>query len=78
MRSFAIIVTEANAEMLPIHQRMPVIIEPEGWPAWLGETEADITALLRPAAVGVLRVWPVSQRVNRPANNDARLLDPIA
>ena len=77
LRSFAIIVSEANAEMAPIHDRMPVIIEPDDWPAWLGEVEADVTALLRPAAAGVLRLWPVSTRVNRPANNDAHMLDPI-
>lgn len=77
IRSFAIIVTEANAQMAPIHNRMPVIIEPEDWPAWLGEIESDASELLRPAAAGALRLWPVSARVNRPANNDGQLLDPI-
>ena len=77
IRSFAIIVTEANAEMAPIHDRMPVIIEEADWPAWLGETEADATELLRPAAAGVLRIWPVSTRVNRPANNDEQVLEPV-
>jgi len=36
-RSFAIITTEANAEMAELHDRMPAILEPEDWPAWLGE-----------------------------------------
>lgn len=77
VRSFAIIVTEANAEMAPIHNRMPAIVEPADWPAWLGEVERDATELLGPAAPGVLRLWPVSTRVNRLANNDAQLLEPI-
>lgn len=77
VRSFAIIVTEANAQLTVIHNRMPVIIEPDDWPAWLGETEDDARVLLRPAAVGALRIWPVSTRVNRPEHNDAQLLDPI-
>ena len=34
-------------------------------------------ALLHPAAEDTLRVWPVSTRVNRPANNDADLLAPL-
>jgi putative SOS response-associated peptidase YedK len=34
-----------------LHDRMPAILEPEDWPAWLGEAEAeaDPVALLRPA-----------------------------
>lgn len=75
VRSFAIIVTAANADMAPIHERMPVIIEPPDWPVWLGEREGVPANLLRPAAEGVLRLWPVSRRVNRPANNDAALLE---
>ena len=39
-----------------------------------GETEGDATSLLHPAAEDTLLVWPVSTRVNRPANNDADLL----
>ena len=77
LRSFAIVVTAANATMAPIHDRMPVIVEPPEWPLWLGETEGDAAALLHPAAEDTLRVWPVSTRVNRPANNDADLLAPL-
>ena len=77
LRSFAIIVTAANATTAPIHDRMPVIVEPPDWPLWLGETEGDATSLLHPAAEDVLRVWPVSTRVNRPANNAADLLAPL-
>lgn len=78
VRSFAIITTAANAVMAPIHERMPVILEPEDWPLWLGEIKGDPACLLHPAAEGVLRCWPVSTRVNSPANNDARLLLPLA
>lgn len=42
LRSFAIMVTEPNAEMALIHHRMPVIIEPADWPAWLGECRPAI------------------------------------
>ncbi|MCA7118287.1 MAG: SOS response-associated peptidase [Acidibrevibacterium sp.] len=77
LRSFAIIVTAANATMAPIHDRMPVILAPKHWPLWLGETEGDAASLLHPASGDTLRVWPVSTRVNRPANNDADLLAPL-
>jgi putative SOS response-associated peptidase YedK len=77
LRSFAIIVTAANATMAPIHDRMPVIVEPPDWPLWLGETEGEAASLLHPAAEDTLRVWPVSTRVNRPASDDADLLAPL-
>jgi len=77
VRSFAIIVTAANAALAPIHDRMPVILEEASWPAWLGETEDDPRALLRPAGDDVLRIWPVRTRVNKPANNDAGVLEPV-
>ncbi|MHB1872945.1 MAG: SOS response-associated peptidase family protein [Steroidobacteraceae bacterium] len=57
--------------------RVPVIVEPPDWPLWLGETEGDAASLLHPAAEDTLLVWPVSTRVNRPANNDADLLAPL-
>jgi putative SOS response-associated peptidase YedK len=57
---------------------MPVVLEPEHWPIWLGEARGDPAALLVPLPPGVLRVWPVSRQVNRPANNGPELLEPIA
>ena len=77
LRSFAIVVTATNATMAPIHDRMPVIVAPPDWPLWLGETEGDAASLLHPAAEHTLRIWPVSTRVNRPANNAADLLAPF-
>ncbi len=77
VRSFAIVVTAANATMAPIHDRMPVILEAPDWPLWLGETGGDAAALLRPAAEGALRVWPVSHAVNTPRNNGPALLAPV-
>ena len=77
LRTFSIIVTAANEDLAPIHDRMPVILEQRDWPGWLGEQEADPTELLRPADAGTVRIWPVSTRVNKPANNDAALLEPV-
>jgi putative SOS response-associated peptidase YedK len=76
-RSFAIVTTEANATMATIHDRMPVVLEPADWPAWLGEEDGDAKALLRPAADGVLRTWPVSTDVNSVRHNGAALLQPM-
>jgi putative SOS response-associated peptidase YedK len=56
---------------------MPVILEPNDWPVWLGEAPGDRASLLHPSPVGTLRVWPVDRRVNSPKNNGAELLQPI-
>lgn len=56
---------------------MPVIVEPDDWPIWLGEVEGDLAALLLPSPPGELRVWPVSREVSRRANNGPRLMEPI-
>jgi len=39
------------------HDRMPVVLEEVDWPLRLGEAGGDSTALLRPAADAVLRLW---------------------
>ena len=78
LRTFAILTTAANAAMMPLHERMPVILEPSDWPLWLGETPGDPAALLRPAAEDVVKSWPVARRVGNVRNNDAALLEPIA
>src|ERR1700751_1430983 len=36
MRSFAIVTTQPNELCAELHNRMPVILAPEAWPAWLG------------------------------------------
>ena len=77
-RSFAIITTAANPLMAQIHERMPVVLEPQDWPAWLGETEDDPVTLLRASAEDVLKVWAVGRQVNSVRNNTAELLQPLA
>jgi hypothetical protein len=37
IRSFAIVTTEPNELCARLHNRMPVVLGPEAWPAWLGE-----------------------------------------
>jgi putative SOS response-associated peptidase YedK len=75
MRTFTIMTTNANATLRPLHERMPVVLEPPDWPAWLGETETDPTALLRPSAAD-FRVWRVGKAVNNVRNDSAALLEP--
>jgi putative SOS response-associated peptidase YedK len=75
MRTFTIVTTNANPMLRPIHERMPVILEPVDWPAWLGEVDSDAATLLRPSGAE-LRVWRVGTAVNNVRNDSAALLEP--
>jgi putative SOS response-associated peptidase YedK len=51
VRSFAIVTTVPNELCTELHNRMPVVLGPETWPAWLGEKATDpqhLKALLAP------------------------------
>ena len=74
VRTFAVITTQANDAIRPLHARMPVILEPEDWPLWLGETEDDPAALLHPSTAE-LRCWRISSSVNHVRNDGPALLD---
>ena len=77
VRSFSLLTTASKGDLGTIHDRMPVWLEPEDWPIWLGEREGDPTNLLNPDPNGVLHSWRVSQRVNSVRNNGADLLHPV-
>jgi putative SOS response-associated peptidase YedK len=55
LQTFATITTDANWQLSEIRDRMPVFIEREDWPTWLGETDGDPNTMLRPALQDVLR-----------------------
>lgn len=77
LTSCAIVTTDANAEMAPIHHRMPVILEPADWPLWLGEAGHGAAVLMRPAAAGVLRCHRVGKAVNSNRASGPALIDPV-
>lgn len=67
LQTCTLITTAANALMAPIHDRMPVILAPEAYAAWLAEGElppAQAQALLQPFDPEAMTVRPVSTRVN--------------
>jgi putative SOS response-associated peptidase YedK len=84
LRTCAIITTSANSVMEPIHARMPVILEPSVFTAWL-DTErrsgADldfVEGLMRPCDPEHLATRRVSTHVNSPRNDDSRCIEAIA
>lgn len=77
VQSCTIIVTDANEFMKPIHDRMPVILNPDDYGRWLDPTADDGRSLLRPCPSEWLASYPVSTYVNSPKNNDSRCIQPM-
>ncbi len=75
----AIITTAANEVMAPIHHRMPVILPPEEWAAWLDparQDAAELKAHLRACPPEWLETRRVSKAVNNARNNSPALTEP--
>lgn len=78
--TYSIVTTTPNKEMSEIHDRMPVILHPDDWDAWLSpslQTRDDIEPLLRPYEDGKLEMYKVSRDVNAVRNNNGKLILPL-
>ncbi|MFY9695270.1 MAG: SOS response-associated peptidase [Xanthobacteraceae bacterium] len=81
LKSFTIITTAANELLEPLHGRMPVLLAPDRWPAWLGEitvNEPELKAMLRPYPGAGMAFWPVDRRVGNVRNDSPDLFAPIS
>lgn len=74
-----LITTDPNDTMRPIHDRMPVILEPADYEAWLDPATSTTTlqALIRPYR-GAMHAYPVSTQVNSPRFDDPQCAEPLA
>ncbi|HEX6129863.1 MAG TPA: SOS response-associated peptidase [Candidatus Limnocylindria bacterium] len=63
-----------------VHDRMPVILPPDAWDAWLDiDTPTDeLRGLLRPAPADGMRMYAVSPAVNNVRSQGAELLQPFS
>lgn len=73
-KTFAIITTTPNILMKPIHDRMPVILNPGDDKKWLEEPNLD---LLNPFSSVRMMAYKVSKEVNRAAFDEATLIEPL-
>jgi len=78
IRTVAIVTTEASGAMTALHARLPVILKPAFYAAWLGEAALAPRTLLAPDHLtgDDLAFHPVSRRVNAVANDDPQCLLP--
>lgn len=81
IRSCTIITTAPNELAAPIHNRMPVILNPGDYEMWLDpdfDERDPLTSLLKPYPADVMEAYPVSRRVNKPSNNEPGVIEPAA
>jgi putative SOS response-associated peptidase YedK len=78
LQTTAVLTTDANAVVRPVHDRMPVIVPPEGFDAWLDPaTDASLLRdLLRPYPAETMTAFPVSTWVSNPKHEGPRCLEP--
>lgn len=74
-----LITTAPTRLMARIHDRMPVIVPPDQFDAWLDPAASLETAaaLLTPFKATAMRSYPISTLVNSPQNDAPQLLDPL-
>jgi putative SOS response-associated peptidase YedK len=75
-----VLTTSAEDSLGHIHDRMPLMLPPESYAAWLDPRPADredLLALLQPAAPGRLEAFPVSTMVSNVRNNGPELVEPL-
>jgi putative SOS response-associated peptidase YedK len=73
-----IITTRPNDLLAPIHNRMPVILPRAAYDRWLDPAITDgaqVTPLLKSYPADQMIAYPVSRRVNSPANDDPGLIE---
>jgi putative SOS response-associated peptidase YedK len=76
----SILTTDPNELVARIHDRMPVLLDPADWGAWLeeGTPPAQLRSLLRPAPAESLDAYAVSPAVNNVRNEGPELLAPLS
>ncbi len=73
-----LVTTDANAEMQPIHDRMPALIPQEAMQDWLRSEDTHvIDALMKPAADDSITSVEVSSYVNNAKNEGAKCIRPV-
>jgi len=79
IESCTIITTSANSLVQKIHDRMPVILPPAKYDAWLtdGSRENFLQQLLAPYPSDEMEAYKVSPEVNSPKNDTAACIHPI-
>lgn len=80
LETCTLLTTDANGLVKKAHHRMPVILAPEDVDLWLDPKATDrepLEEILRPYDPSKMIAFPVSTRVNSPANEDPSVIQPL-
>ncbi len=81
MTTCSILTTTPNTVTSAVHDRMPVILDPDSYDLWLDPGMQDASAaseLLKPFGAQFMRCYPISTRINHVANDDEDCSVPAA
>jgi putative SOS response-associated peptidase YedK len=75
----AILTTEPNELLQPIHDRMPVIVKEDDYARWVSPAtkDVDVRRMVQPFPVDLMRAWEIGLLVNDPKADDGRVIAPI-
>ena len=76
----SILTTTPNAMTAQVHDRMPVILDPDSYDIWLDPGMRDVTTaseLLKPYDAQFMRCYPISTLINHVANDDEECSAPV-
>jgi putative SOS response-associated peptidase YedK len=79
LRTCTLVTTQANGLVSLIHDRMPAILAPASYKAWLSHGEkgdGELTSLLAPYPPHLMEAFPVSPRVNDPSWDSPACIQP--
>ena len=76
----AVVTTDANDLVAPLHDRMPAVIPPEEFAEWLNPATPPgrLREMLRPYPSQRMKAYAVSRRVNDVRNNDPSCIEPVS
>ena len=75
VKTCSILTTTPNAVTSAVHDRMPVILDPDSYDLWLDPGMQDaitVSDMLKPCDAQLMRRYPISTRINHVVNDDAR------
>jgi putative SOS response-associated peptidase YedK len=80
IETFTILTTGANDVMRPLHERMPVIIDPAADALWLdpGTEAVTLHSLLMPYPGERMEAFPINPWVSDPKHEGPRCLEPVS
>jgi putative SOS response-associated peptidase YedK len=80
IKTCSILTTTPNDVTSAVHDRMPVILDPDSYDVWLdpGMNNVSVASeMLKPFDARLMRCFPVSNRVNHVANDDEECSKPV-